>query len=342
MNENLYEALEICLNALEAGADLGSVLMRFPDMADELRPLLEASVAVRSLGSYQVPVPAMRRGRARVLQHAAEMREAGQKSRRFGIAFRRLTTALALMLVFFLSGTGLVGASNGALPGDNLYPVKRTWEDVQLKFVANPVSREELEDEFELERLEEVDELLGRRRHEAISFAGTVIGQNGDQWSVSGIPVQIVPTSQLPVEPVNVGTFISVKGHTNAQGFVEVEQIEILTAGSLAPLVPVENDGKLEAERQNGPDGEEVEKSEQKGTEGEELDGESLSGDKLEGESISDGKDSGEAESDNKDSNDTESSNSEDSSSENKDKGDDSDSHDGGGSGEDGGGKVDD
>lgn len=352
MNEKLYEALEICLNDLEAGADLGSVLMRYPEMADELRPLLEASIAARSLGSYQVPVPAMRRGRARVLQHAAEMREAGQKPRWFGIAFRRLATALALASVFFLSGTGLVRASNGALPGDNLYPVKRTWEGVQLVFVVNPESREELENEFELERLEEVDELLGAKKYQSISFTGTVIGQNGDKWSVSGIPVQIVPSSHLPVDPINVGTFISVLGHTNAQGFVEVDRIEILAASFLTPVPPAEYEGKLEAERHDGLELEEIEKSEGNDAEGEGSEGEALSGDNSEGESISnlDGEGGGEGEDGNKENTDAESSDSEsikadgsDSESNDKESSKDNgegDSHDGGDSGEDSGGEV--
>jgi hypothetical protein len=48
---------------------------------------------------------------------------------------RRFAFALVLTLVFFFSGTGLVRASSSTLPGDNLYGVKRTWEDVRLLFV---------------------------------------------------------------------------------------------------------------------------------------------------------------------------------------------------------------
>ena len=132
MNDNLYEALEDCLIAIERGADIGVALERFPEMADELRPLLEASIRARSMASTEVPVEAMRRSRAHLLQHAAVMREAQQKPSRPGLFFWRLGTALAMALVVFLSGNGLVRASNGAIPGDNLYPVKRTWEDVRL------------------------------------------------------------------------------------------------------------------------------------------------------------------------------------------------------------------
>ena len=37
------EILEICLKEMEAGADVDSVLFRYPEYAEELRPLLETS-----------------------------------------------------------------------------------------------------------------------------------------------------------------------------------------------------------------------------------------------------------------------------------------------------------
>jgi hypothetical protein len=63
MNEKLYEALEVCLNALETGADIEAVLNLYPQLADELRPLLEASVQARSLALPAVPEAVMQRER---------------------------------------------------------------------------------------------------------------------------------------------------------------------------------------------------------------------------------------------------------------------------------------
>jgi hypothetical protein len=243
MNEKLYEALEVCLNALETGADMESVLRQFPDMKDDLAPLLEAAQQARTLAIPEVPEKVLRRGKARVLGHATGMRKAAVKPRKRWsmFTFPRLATSLAVALVFLLGGTGLVRASNGAIPGDNLYPVKRTWEDVRLTFSFNPEIREELETEFEDERLHEVDELLVEGRHETITFAGFVTEQNGDQWVVSDIPVQITTDSNLPIEPVTIGASIMVEGRTNTQGFVEAKRIEILGAGiSLPPFEPTE------------------------------------------------------------------------------------------------------
>jgi hypothetical protein len=241
MNEKLYDALEVCLKALETGVDIESVLKLYPQMADELRPLLEASIQAKSLAATSVPDVAVRGGRARVLQHAAGMRKAAPKKRRRWsmFAFPRLATSLAIALLFLLSGTGLVSASSGALPGDNLYSVKRSWEDLRLFFIFSPEERVGLESEFEQERLDEISELLSRGRNETIALRGLVTEQNNNTWKVSGITVMITSSSHLPADPVSVGAPVTVIGHTNAQGFVEVDTLDVLGPGtSLPPLEP--------------------------------------------------------------------------------------------------------
>ncbi|HSA99020.1 MAG TPA: hypothetical protein VLE49_00105, partial [Anaerolineales bacterium] len=128
---NLYEALEICLQDIEQGADIDTVLFRYPDLADELRPILEASGNASSLAVPAPSVEVVRRNRAKVLQRAAQMRESKRSSRRvWFVSLRRVVVTLSVVTVLFVSGTGLVRAASTTLPGDHLYPVKRTWEDV--------------------------------------------------------------------------------------------------------------------------------------------------------------------------------------------------------------------
>lgn len=254
MSKKMYEALEICLHALETGTDPESVLKLFPEMSEELLPLLETSRQARLLAIPAVPEDAFRRNKVRVLGQAARMRETRARSRRQRaiFTFPRLAVSLAIAFLFLFSGTGLVRASSGALPGDNLYPVKRTWEDVRLMLVFDSESREELESEFEQERLHEVDELLAEGRHETIKFAGVVTQQNGDQWVVSGVPVQITPESRLPGTPITLGASITLEGRTNAQGFVEAAWVEILGSNIVLPTgVPTE----IETHEDNVSDG---------------------------------------------------------------------------------------
>lgn len=243
MNDKLYDVLEICLQEIENGVMLESVLKRFPDLANELRPILKASIKARSLASAPSP-EAIRRGRARLLQRASEMRELKIAPRRRVIPiFQRLALSLGLTATFLLSGTGLVGASATALPGENLYPVKRTWEDLKLFFIFNKDDRDAVKSQFEIERLHEVNELLAEGRHELIQFAGVFMQVNGVNY-VSGVTVLIPANLQLPEN----GAAVIVTGRTNAQGFVELESIEPLPDGAFVPVgQPVEVESESES-----------------------------------------------------------------------------------------------
>ena len=112
---DLYTALEECLRALEAGQDMENVLRRYPELAQELRPLLEASLQARTAGQFSVPREVQRRGRARLMQRTAETREAKRTRRRMIPVFPRVAIALGLVGALVLSSTGLVSASSGAL-----------------------------------------------------------------------------------------------------------------------------------------------------------------------------------------------------------------------------------
>jgi uncharacterized membrane protein YgcG len=242
MND-IFDVLEICLQELENGAEVETVLARYPHFAAELRPILAASVMARTRGA-DLPGPspeAVRRGRARLLQHAAQMREAKVPARKRVIPiFQRLAIASTLAALFLTSGTGLVSASSTALPGENLYPVKLTWENVRLLFTFDEEYRETLEHTFESERLHEVNELIVEGRHETIQFAGVYMEVNGITY-VSGIHVVVLDTSTLPLEPLSNGMAVAVTGHTNAEGFVDVESIELLPSGTVVPVgEPVE------------------------------------------------------------------------------------------------------
>ena len=244
MSERLFDALETCLQALEQGETIDAALARFPALAADLRPILETSLHARTLGGLPLPEGIQHRGRARLLQRAAEMREAKHAPRRsWLVQFRPLAVAL-MLVVFFLSGTGLVRASTTSLPGDNLYPVKRTWEDVRLLFTFEKVQRVNLEMEYETERLGEIGELLAEGRIEPISFSGYVTAQTDSQWTVSGIPVAITAQTVLSGEPVTVGTAVTVYGMTTLAGSVEAHSINTVPAGTPIPTPKPEDENE--------------------------------------------------------------------------------------------------
>jgi uncharacterized membrane protein YgcG len=235
MNNDIYDILEACLQSIGHGAKIETLLAKYPQFADELRPLLKAALSARAMPLPSPSASGMRRGRAQFLQKAAGMREAktAPRSRRSVIPmFQRLAISLGLTFALVFSGTGLVSASSTALPGENLYPVKRTWEDVRLLFVFNVDSRDALESQYDQERLHEATDLLAEGRPEEISFTGVAVEQNG-QFFISNLPVLMTPETKGKLE--NGATVMAV-GRTNAQGYVVLATVETLPPGSMVPL----------------------------------------------------------------------------------------------------------
>ena len=249
---NLFDALEICLGEIEGGSDLETALARFPEHADELRPILKTALKARSMASAEPSPDVVRRSRARVMQRAAELRESKAAPRRRVIpVISRLAISLALTALFLSSSVGLLNASASALPGEQLYPVKRGWESIRLFFIFDPHVREMMEDEFENERLHEVNELLTEGRHEVIQFAGVYMQVNGIDY-VSGLKV-ILPEG---IPTLVNGDAVIVSGQTNAQGFIEISSIETLPEGSVVPLgspIELETESDSESEKEKAP-----------------------------------------------------------------------------------------
>jgi hypothetical protein len=246
MSEQLYDALEACLRELENGADLESVLARFPELSDDLRQILKTALAAKRLAPSGPSPDAVRRGRARLLQHAAEMRETAVKrgtgagkSRTLLFPFsQRLAIVFSVLVLLFtvsgISGIGLVTASASALPGGRLYPVKRGWENIRLMFAIDPNTRTSLETQFYYERLSEVTALLAQGRVAPVEFAGIYL-QVGGQVFVSGIQVIILDSTTLPREEIQIGDAVLVFGTTTPNGTVQANAIQLLTNPSVVP-----------------------------------------------------------------------------------------------------------
>lgn len=236
MTEDLYSALEVCLQALEQGADLESCLALFPALAEQLRPVLETAAQARAAAPSEIPAAALRRGRARVLQHAAELRETRHAALPFwrGTRLMRWTlTTLATVAFLLTGGTGLVFASSGSLPGDRLYPVKRGWEGVQLFFVFDPAAHNEMENRFEHERVQEIHELFSESRQTRVDFQGLVEAQQPGVWQVAGLQILIDGEASLDARIVP-GSLVEVIGETEG-GTIKAEQIILIQAPSVTP-----------------------------------------------------------------------------------------------------------
>jgi hypothetical protein len=229
--DTLYDALEVCLKALEQGADVEACLVRFPALADELRPILEVAAQARSAAVPDIPPAVMRRGKARVLQAAAELREQAAAPRRgwqFGRTFRLGLAALAMIAFLLTGGTGLVGAASNTLPGDSLYPVKRSWEGFRLLLVVDPKAKSELEDEFEHERVQEIHTLFTEGRMEQVNFQGIVEDQQADYWQIQGLRIAVDHETVFNSANIVPGALVQVLGETD-DGIIKAERINLIT-----------------------------------------------------------------------------------------------------------------
>jgi hypothetical protein len=153
-----------------------------------------------------------------------------------------------VVAALFVSSTNLVRAASTTVPGDNLYPVKRTWEDVLVLFTFDMQAREALEVAHENERLEELYEVFADGRSVEVDFAGVVTRQNGDLWLVSKIPVVISTQTDIRAQSVAVGDAVRVRGVTQADGTVLAERVDALAAG--VPLPEVDDDDAPETEQE--------------------------------------------------------------------------------------------
>jgi hypothetical protein len=159
-----------------------------------------------------------------MLAHAAELRPSAAGGTIFSALPRFATALIALAFVLIVSGYGLFSASAQALPGDLLYPVKRSAENIRLGVTSDSNRRESLEEEFERRRTDEVARLLFEGRLQPISFEGRVEDISGQDWVVAGIHVLLGEDTKI-IGEIQLNDEIEVEGETRAQGFVFAHEL---------------------------------------------------------------------------------------------------------------------
>lgn len=226
MSERLFEALEDCITAINSGRGLEECLAKYPDLADELRTLIETSTAAKSLTATQVPAAARNRSRTMLLEHAARKR----KTRKPWLTYFRIPrlamSLAALLVVLVFSFNGLIITSAKTIPGDTLYPVKRAAETVRLKLTNNVEKKHQIEVDYTRRRTEEVIELLQLNRTEKISMEGKVEEISPERWIVSGIKIQVAPETKI-IGDILLGQVVEVEGSTNQNGWIAADELHL-------------------------------------------------------------------------------------------------------------------
>ena len=180
MQDPMVLILDESLEAIERGIlTRTQCLERYPEHRGELAVLLDAALILRSA---KLPTPNsayFKAGRARLVA-IIEQEQQLTVVDRVGSFFQHLTTnslrlrtasiALLLAFLFIMLSGGTVYASAHALPGDTLYPLKTTLEDLRLA-VTNDEGESALYEQFTERRLEEIQALVESGREDEIAIA---------------------------------------------------------------------------------------------------------------------------------------------------------------------------
>lgn len=256
MNRIKFELLlDESLERMEGGERLESILEDNQSHRDQLEPLLLAAQAQANLPSASFEDQARLGGRNRLLAEADRLRKEGYFSKNgtkptflrylnrwtqfignlvFGeeSVDMKLASRLVLYTVvtILIAGFFTVNASASSLPGDSLYSVKISWEQARLLFAISDDSKTELETQFEEERLNEVEALIGTGRVEQVEFSGTVESMEGE-WVISGISVLVDGSTEIK-GAFDLGSLVKVEAITQSDGTLLAVEIAALDPGA--------------------------------------------------------------------------------------------------------------
>ena len=179
MNKEFDEALQTCLDLIRGGREtIDSVVALYPEYADELRAQLEIATWLTSASSSLDPRPGFvaasrRRLVSRIQQESPPPAPLpltwGERIQQFFSAQKLAPVGfvMVLMLGLFVSGA-VVSASGKAIPGDNLYAVKLTLEQIALATSLDEKSDAELQIQMVENRFIEVQTLIVEERYDEV------------------------------------------------------------------------------------------------------------------------------------------------------------------------------
>ncbi len=122
---------------------IDACLARYPQHAAELKPLLETTNAARAASS--ISPDATFRARARYEFRSALYDKMSRKKRHTQVWRWRWATIASTAGVLLLTSAGSVAAaSSGAMPGQTLYNMKRTIENVQIDLTGSQAAKARL------------------------------------------------------------------------------------------------------------------------------------------------------------------------------------------------------
>ena len=168
MSDKFIEALNECLERLKRGESIQDCLRDNPTYAEELRPLLEVAISTMRAAESAAPDPAAKARNFERFSQAAAVHAIRKPSpwrlRLRGLKFIARPVAIgAMCLALLVTGVGATtAASSEAVPGEALYWVKTTRENVESRMARSDESRANYEAKMAQVRGDEIQKLIER------------------------------------------------------------------------------------------------------------------------------------------------------------------------------------
>lgn len=182
--DEIGKVVNLCVELVRGGEEtVDSLLARYPEYAQVLRPSLEAAAWLQACRTAFEPRPEFASSsRGRLLSRIRAERGAFSLAaraaiRRFGAKAwparpsRGLLALLTVVVVLVLGSHGAALAAASSVPGEPLYFVKLAQEQVRLALTFTNLEDGELHVEFARRRLEEMQQLVLEGRAEALPLA---------------------------------------------------------------------------------------------------------------------------------------------------------------------------
>lgn len=211
MDARLESILIECLDALERGESVDTILARYPDEAGQLSAMLTAASRLPAL--QMAPAHgAEQRSRRAFVAAAAKMRAEAGARRRVPFAFPALQVMAILLLALGMGGMLFIAASSNTLPGDSLYGARRGLENLRL-LLASQERADDLRAEYEQRRIAEIERLLAEGREAEVAFVGAIQAIGPEVWLISGLQVEVTGETVIDFTPA-AGLRVIVRGYT--------------------------------------------------------------------------------------------------------------------------------
>jgi hypothetical protein len=180
MNTQFDEIFQSSLDLIRGGQEtIDSIVARYPEYAEELRAQLEVATWLSSSSTVLDPRPGfISASRNRLVARIKQEQQPGvaapltwgERLQQFFSVQKVAPTAfvIVLLLALFVSGS-VVSASQKSLPGDDLYSVKLTLEQIALVTSLDEKNDAELHIQFVEKRITEVQALFVEERYEDVA-----------------------------------------------------------------------------------------------------------------------------------------------------------------------------